>query len=50
MLSRADTVVERGQTEALVEASAATLRTVDGADHLSTDRCHSDEMVKAILD
>lgn len=46
----ADTVVERSQTEMLAEAGSATLYTVDGADHLFTDRRHSDELVKAILD
>ena len=46
----ADTTVGREQTEALAEAGSATLHTVDGADHLFTDRRHSDELVQAILD
>ena len=45
-----DTVVGRDQTEALAEAGSATLHTVDGADHLFTDRRHSDELVRTILD
>ena len=46
----ADTVVGRDQTEALAEAGSATLHTVAGADHLFTDRGHSDELVMTILD
>ena len=46
----ADTVVGRDQTEALAEAGSATLHTVAGADHLFTDRRHSDELVLTILD
>jgi len=29
---------------------SATLRTVAGADHLFSDRLHSDELVRVILD
>ena len=46
----ADTVVGREQTEALAAAGSATLHTVAGADHLFTDRRHSDELVRTILD
>ena len=46
----ADTVVGHEQTEALAEAGSATLHTVAGADHLFTDRGHSDELVRTILD
>ena len=46
----ADTVVGREQTEALAAAGSATLHTVEGADHLFTDRRHSDELIRAILD
>ena len=45
-----DTVVGRDQTEALAAAGSATLHTVAGADHLFTDRGHSDELVRTILD
>ena len=45
-----DEVVGREQTEALAAAGSATLRTVDGADHLFSDRRHSDELVRVILD
>ena len=45
----ADTVVGRDQTEALAEAGSGTLYTVAGADHLFSDRSHSDELVEAIL-
>ena len=44
-----DTVVGREQTEALAAAAGATVRTIDGADHLFTAREHSDELVKVIL-
>lgn len=46
----ADAVVGRDQTEALAEAGSATLRTVAGADHLFSDRRHSDELVATVLD
>ena len=46
----ADTVVGRDQTEALAAAGSATLHTVAGSDHLFTDRRHSDELVRTILD
>jgi len=46
----ADSVVGRRQTEALAAAGSATLHTVAGADHLFSDRPHSDELVRAILD
>ncbi len=46
----ADTVVGSDQTEALAAAGSADLRTVAGADHLFTDRRHSDELVRTILD
>ena len=46
----ADTVVGRDQTEALAEAGSATLHTVADADHLFTDRRHSDELVLTVLD
>ena len=46
----ADTVVGRDQTEALAEAGSAALHTVAEADHLFTDRRHSDELVRSILD
>ena len=46
----ADTVVGREQTEALARAGSATLHTIAGADHLFTDRRHSDELVMIILD
>ena len=46
----ADTVVGHDQTEALARAGSATLHTIDGADHLFTDRRHSDELVLTILD
>ena len=45
----ADTVVGRDQTEALAEAGSAVLHTVADADHLFTDRRHSDELVRTIL-
>jgi len=45
----ADTVVGRGQTEALATAGSAALHTVAGADHLFTDRGHSEELVQTIL-
>ena len=45
-----DTVVGREQTEALAVAGSATLHTIEGADHLFTDRRHSDELVRTILD
>lgn len=45
----ADTVVGRDQTEALAGVGSATLHTVAGADHLFSDRSHSDELVEAIL-
>ena len=45
----ADSVVGHDQTEALAEAGSATLHTVSGADHLFTNRDHSDELVRAIL-
>ena len=45
----ADTVVGHDQTEALAEAGSATLHTVPGADHLFSNRDHSDELVRAIL-
>ncbi len=45
----ADTVVGREQTEALAEAGSTTLHTIAGADHLFTDRSHSDELVATIL-
>ena len=45
----ADTVVGRGQTKALAKAGSATLHTVAGADHLFTDRGHSDELARTIL-
>lgn len=46
----ADTVVGPEQTEALARAGSATLHTIAGADHLFTDRRHSDELVLTILD
>ncbi len=46
----ADAVVGRDQTEALARAGSATLHTVDGADHLFSDRRHSDEMIRTVLD
>ncbi len=45
----ADTVVGREQTEALATAGSATLHTIADADHLFTDRHHSDELVTTIL-
>ncbi len=45
-----DTVVPREQTETLAAAGSATLVTVEGADHLFTNRHHSDELVHAIVD
>ena len=45
-----DAVVGRDQTEALAAAGPAALHTVEGADHLFTNRRHSDELVAAILD
>lgn len=45
----ADAIVGRDQTEALAEAGSATLSTVAGADHLFSDRRHSDELVATIL-
>ena len=46
----ADDVVGREQTESLARAGSGTLRTVAGADHLFSDRHHSDELVRTILD
>ncbi|MDE0654813.1 MAG: alpha/beta hydrolase [bacterium] len=46
----ADDVVGREQTEALGVAGSATRRTVAGADHLFSDRRHSDELVGVILE
>lgn len=46
----ADDVVGRDQTEALAEAGSAALKNVAGADHLFSDRRHSDELVRVILD
>ena len=46
----ADTVVGHDQTEALARAGSATLHTIAGADHLFSDRRHSDELVLAVLD
>ena len=46
----ADDVVGREQTEALAKAGSGTLHTVAGADHLFSDRRHSDELVRVILD
>ena len=46
----ADNVVGRDQTEALAQSGSAAIHTVAGADHLFTNRDHSDELVRAILD
>ena len=46
----ADTVVGPDQTTALAHAGSATLHTIADADHLFTNRDHSDELVRAILD
>lgn len=46
----ADTVVGPDQTDRLAAAAGATLRRVEGADHLFTTRAHADELAAVILD
>ena len=45
----ADTIVSHDQTQALAQAGSATLHTVADADHLFSNRDHSDELVGVIL-
>lgn len=46
----ADLVVGREQTARLAHAARATLRRVEGADHLFTSRAHADELAAIVIE